>query len=292
MNENSRSAPGRGMSVGARLTLLVVGIVAFGIALLTVVITNMAARELEARAREDLARGNRSIIATVNTFSGALLAESDRFLGVYKSYFPGRFSVDDRHRVSMGGRTVPALLHDGKPLNNEFTLTDEFSARAHVVATLFVRDGPDFIRVTTSLKKEDGSRAVGTSIDHANPAFPLLLSGKSYGGPAVLFDRPYITRYEPIRDEAGNVLGAFFVGVEIGSEMQALQHEIASIRIGQSGYYTVIDAGAGKRHGSFIVDPSMSDEANSATAGSLRSTDLGRNGSRRNRRRRVCSGGS
>src|ERR1700754_3206201 len=131
MNENSRSAPGRGMSVGARLTLLVVGIVAFGIALLTVVITNMAARELEARAREDLARGNRSIIATVNTFSGALLAESDRFLGVYKSYFPGRFSVDDRHRVSMAGHTRPPRLHDGKPLNNEFTLTDEFSARAH-----------------------------------------------------------------------------------------------------------------------------------------------------------------
>src|ERR1700754_5316410 len=110
MNEHSDRAIWRGMSVGARLTLLVVGIVALGIAALTIVITTMAARELEARAREDLTRGNRAIIATVNTFSGALLAESDRFLGVYKSYFPGKFTVDDKHRVTMAGPPAPPLL--------------------------------------------------------------------------------------------------------------------------------------------------------------------------------------
>lgn len=257
MNENGDRALRRGMSVGARLNLLVVGIVAVGIALLTVATTTMASRELEARAREDLARGNRAIIALVNTFGGALLAESDRFLDVYKSYYPGRFTVDDTHRVTMAGHTVPQLLHDGKSLNNDFTLTDEFSARAHVVATLFVRDGNDFIRVTTSLKKEDGSRAVGTSIDHAHPAFPLLLTGASYGGPAVLFDRPFVTRYEPIKDQAGRVLGAFFIGVEIGKEMKALQDEIAGIRIGRNGYYAVVDAAAGKRYGTFVVDPSL-----------------------------------
>ncbi|HXO99598.1 MAG TPA: Cache 3/Cache 2 fusion domain-containing protein, partial [Luteibacter sp.] len=274
MNEHSDRAIWRGMSVGARLTLLVVGIVALGIAALTIVITTMASRELEARAREDLTRGNRAIIATVNTFSGALLAESDRFLGVYKSYFPGKFTVDDKHRVTMAGHTVPALLHDGKVLNNDFSLTDEFSARAHVVATVFVRDGPDFVRVTTSLKKEDGSRAVGTSIDHAHPAFPLLLAGKSYGGPAVLFDRPYITRYEPIKDEAGNVLGVFFVGIEISSEMKALQEEIAAIHIGRSGYYSVVDASAGKRYGTLIVDPSMKNEAARAAGAALKVMDV------------------
>ncbi len=274
MNEHSDRAIWRGMSVGARLTLLVVGIVALGIAALTIVITTMASRELEARAREDLTRGNRAIIATVNTFSGALLAESDRFLGVYKSYFPGKFTVDDKHRVTMAGHTVPALLHDGKVLNNDFSLTDEFSARAHVVATLFVRDGPDFVRVTTSLKKEDGSRAVGTSIDHAHPAFPLLLGGKSYGGPAVLFDRPYITRYEPIKDDAGNVLGVFFVGIEISSEMKALQEEIAAIHIGRSGYYSVVDASAGKRYGTLIVDPSMKNEAAKAAGAALKVMDV------------------
>jgi len=222
MNRFFSRASARSMSVGARLTLLVVGIVALGIAVLTIVVTTMVSHELETRARGDVERGNRAIIATVNTFSGALLAESDRFLGVFESYYPGAFTVDDKHRVMMGGHTVPTLLHDGKALNGDFTQVDEFSARAHVVATLFVRDGPDFIRVSTSLKKEDGSRAVGTSIDHAHPAFPQLLSNKSYGGPAVLFDRPYITRYEPIHDASGNVIGAWFVGVEITNEMANL----------------------------------------------------------------------
>jgi len=273
MKKNGDRASRRGMSVGARLNLLVVGIVAVGIAVLTIVTTTMASHELETRAREDLARGNRAIIALVGTFGGALLAESDRFLDVYKSYYPGRFTVDEKHRVPMGGHTVPQLLHDGKALNDDFTLTDEFSSRAHVVATLFVRDGNDFVRVTTSLKKEDGSRAVGTSIDHAHPAFPLLLSGKPYGGPAVLFDRPFVTRYEPIKDAAGNVLGAFFVGVETGKEMAALQKEIASIRIGQKGYYTVVDAAAGKRYGTFVVDPSLTQGTTAVPGAALKVLD-------------------
>jgi methyl-accepting chemotaxis protein-2 (aspartate sensor receptor) len=274
METKEKGVSRRAMSVGARLTLLVVGIVAVGIAVLTIVITTMVSRELETRARDDLARGNRAIIGTVNTFSSALLAESDRFLGVFESYYPGTFTVDDKHRVTMGGHTVPSLFHDGKLLNGDFSQVDEFSARAHVVATLFVRDGPDFIRVTTSLKKEDGSRAVGTSIDHAHPAFPQLLSNKSYGGPAVLFDRPYITRYEPIRDAGGNVIGAWFVGVEITNEMARLSQEIASIHIGQSGYYSVVDASAGKRYGTLIVDPMLKDPAAKADGGALKVKDI------------------
>lgn len=274
MTDTENRAGKRGMSVGARLTLQVVGIVALGVAVLTLVITTMVSHELETRAREDLARGNRAIIATVNTFSGALLAESDRFLAIFQSYFPASFSVDDKKRVMMGGHTVPTFLHDGKPLNNDFGVIDEFSERAHVVATLFVRDGPDFVRVTTSLKKEDGSRATGTSIDHAHPAFPLLLSGKSYGGPAILFDRPYITRYEPIRDAGGNVIGAWFVGIDITSEMSRLAQEIASIRIGRSGHYAVIDASAGKRYGTLIVDPTAQDAAARAPGAALKIMDV------------------
>ncbi|UPG85195.1 Cache 3/Cache 2 fusion domain-containing protein [Luteibacter aegosomatis] len=256
MNESVRRASRRGLSVGARLTLLVVGIVAVGVAVLTVVITTLVSGELETRARDDLARGNRSIIATVNTFGGALLAESDRFLAIFESYYPHGVTVDANRRLPLAGRTVPVLMHDGKALNGDFTVVDDFSARTHVIATLFVRDGQDFVRVATSLKKEDGTRAVGTSIDHAHPAFPLLLSGKGYGGPAVLFGKPFVTRYEPIRDASGTVVGVFFVGVEIGSEMEGLRREISAIRIGASGHYVVVDAAAGKRYGSFVVDPS------------------------------------
>jgi methyl-accepting chemotaxis protein-2 (aspartate sensor receptor) len=274
MKDTLRRARWRGLSVGARLTLLVVAIVSLGIALLTLLVTTMVSRELETRSRDDLARGNHAIIAMVNTFSGALLAESDRFLTVFESYFPaGTLAVDPMKRVKMGDRTVPVMAMGGKAINGDFTTVDEFSARAHVVATMFVRDGQDFIRVTTSLKKQDGSRAVGTSIDHAHPAFPLLLSGKGYGGPAILFDKPYITRYEPIHDAAGNVIGAWFVGVEISQEMSALQAQISSIRIGETGHYSVIDASPGKRYGSYIVDPALSAAEGKADGAALKALD-------------------
>jgi len=270
MKDTLRRARWRGLSVGARLTLLVVAIVSLGIALLTVLVTTRVSHELETRSRDDLGRGNHAIIAMVNTFSGALLAESDRFLAVFESYFPANKLVTDTvHRVTMGDRTVPTMTLGGKAINGDFTVVDEFSDRAHVVATMFVRDGQDFIRVTTSLKKQDGSRAVGTSIDHAHPAFPLLLAGKGYGGPAILFGKPYITRYEPIRDASGNVIGVWFVGVEISKEMDALREQIASIRIGETGHYSVIDASAGKRYGSYIVDPALAEAVGQADGAAL-----------------------
>ncbi len=212
MNRILSRATARSMSVGARLTLLVVGIVALGVAALTVLVTSMVSHELETRAREDLERGNRAIIATVNTFSGALLAESDRFLDLFESYYPGTFTVDDKHRVMMSGHTVPALLHDGKLLNGDFSQVDEFSSRAHVVATLFVRDGPDFIRVSTSLKKDDGSRAVGTVLDPKGKVIALINKNEAYYGEATILGKPYLTCYEPMHDAAGNVIGIYYVG--------------------------------------------------------------------------------
>jgi methyl-accepting chemotaxis protein-2 (aspartate sensor receptor) len=72
------------------------------------------------------------------------------------------------------------------------------------VATIFAANGDEFVRVTTSLKKENGERAVGTQLDHAHPSYPLLRAGgNNYIGLATLFGKQYITEYDPIKDSSG-----------------------------------------------------------------------------------------
>ena len=87
------------------------------------------------------------------------------------------------------------------------------------VATIFEKKGEDFLRIATSLKKEDGTRAVGTTLDRNHPAYPLLLKGETYIGKATLFGKDYMTKYVPVKDGSGNVIGVYFIGYDITNNM-------------------------------------------------------------------------
>ena len=58
---------------------------------------------------------------------------------------------------------------------------------------MFARTGDDFVRVTTSLKKQDGARAIGTLLDRKSPAYAPMLGGQRFIGMATLFGKQYIT---------------------------------------------------------------------------------------------------
>jgi Cache 3/Cache 2 fusion domain len=78
-------------------------------------------------------------------------------------------------------------------------------------ASLFVKNGDQYVRVATTLKKADGTSAVGTTMDAKNPALAKLNSGEPFYGDAPVLGKTYDTGYEPIKDASG-VIGAYFVG--------------------------------------------------------------------------------
>ena len=80
------------------------------------------------------------------------------------------------------------------------------------VATLFVKSGDQFVRAATTVKKEDGSSAVGTALAANSPALAKLNAGEAYYGDATVFGKTYDAGYVPIKDASGAVIGAFFVG--------------------------------------------------------------------------------
>jgi Cache 3/Cache 2 fusion domain len=56
-------------------------------------------------------------------------------------------------------------------------------------ATIFVKSGDQYKRVATTVKKEDGTNAVGTALDANNPAIAKLNSGEPYYGDATVFGK-------------------------------------------------------------------------------------------------------
>jgi hypothetical protein len=79
-------------------------------------------------------------------------------------------------------------------------------------ASLFAKNGDQYVRVATTLKKEDGTSAVGTTMDPKGAAYAKIKSGEAYYGDATLFGKTYDTGYEPIKDASGAVIGAYYVG--------------------------------------------------------------------------------
>ncbi|MGB8633047.1 MAG: Cache 3/Cache 2 fusion domain-containing protein, partial [Xanthobacteraceae bacterium] len=87
---------------------------------------------------------------------------------------------------------------------NNFDIVDAVGTKDSqgMTATLFAKGGDEYIRVSTSVPKRDGSsRAVGTVL--AGPALESIKVGKSYYGDVPILGTPYITGYEPIMDSSG-----------------------------------------------------------------------------------------
>ncbi|WOI45998.1 methyl-accepting chemotaxis protein [Acidovorax sp. BLS4] len=130
----------------------------------------------------------------------------------------GRFTLEPPQG---GAAQAPLLRCAGRLLNGDFSVADRFTAQTGVRATVFARQGNDFVRVATSVRKQDGERAVGTLLDRSHPAYANLLAGRGYAGYATVFGRQNMTRYDPVRDASGHVVGVLYVGLDV-SEIPAL----------------------------------------------------------------------
>ena len=116
-------------------------------------------------------------------------------------------------KEAVGGKEAPALYFGTTKINNNFDIVDAVGTKdgKGMTATLFAKGGDEYIRVSTSVPKPDGSgRAIGTVL--AGPALESIKVGKAYYGEVPILGTPYITRYEPIRDSSGAHIGVYYVG--------------------------------------------------------------------------------
>ena len=183
------------------------------------------AERIQPQHREQhLASEARLLADQLATFHGTLRENTQRLSGLFEKRFSDNLQLATDQRIDVGGVMTPALMHEGAPLNNDFSVVDDFREMTAGVATVFARTGDDFVRVSTSVTKQDGSRAIGTLLDRQHPAYPLLLSGKQYIGRAFLFDRHYMTQYTPVKDPAGQVIAVLFVGFDY-TDAQRIQFD-------------------------------------------------------------------
>ncbi|EPJ90853.1 chemotaxis sensory transducer [Pseudomonas sp. CFII68] len=249
----ARIASQLGLALAVILAIVISGSTVF--ALRSLDAANLTTRE------EHLASEARLMADQLNTFHGTLRESTQRLAGLFEKRFSAGLTVHPDQPVTVAGVQTPGLNLGSEVLNNNFKEVDDFKAMTAGVATVFVRSGDDFIRVSTSVSKQDGTRAIGTVLDRAGPAYGPVISGQSYIGRALLFGRFYMSQYTPVRDSGGKIIAVLYVGFDYTDAQNAQFENLKRFRIGQTGSLALLD-----EQNKWLVPPAGVQALDNATA--------------------------
>lgn len=113
--------------------------------------------------------------------------------------------------LSLGDGTLISNSH--QDLSADHTFVDKISSLSDVKTTVFAKEGDDFIRITTNIQQEDGTRAIGTYLGTDSLAYDSVMNGETYTGEAEILGHNYITAYQPIMAD-NEVVGILFIGID------------------------------------------------------------------------------
>lgn len=221
-----------------------IGALAFALTLIIFCILSTLSYKSASNVLED--KGISAMKAEMHAVSDMLELQYDSLLqlarrnaDVFKEMYPGQFSILDK-TVNVLGVNTPALLHEKEQINSSKSKVDRFANLTGGTATVFALAGDDFVRIATSLKKPDGSRALGTFLGKTHPGYPTLIKGEVYEGYAKLFGKDYMTVYRPIKDLQGKVIGILYIGFEITQSLTQLQKAVNKITLEETGHFLLM----------------------------------------------------
>lgn len=175
------------------------------------------------------------------------------------------WAVINQYTKEVGDVQLPKMSFGGKWLGQNKDLAvptpivDDVKRLVGGTCTIFQRmnaDG-DMLRIATNVEESDSTRAVGTYIPvmnpdgESNPVISAIMKGETYRGRAYVVNDWYLTAYEPILDEGGNIIGVLYFGVKQES-VESLRQGIMDIAVGADGYVFVL-GGKGDQRGRYII---------------------------------------
>jgi hypothetical protein len=112
---------------------------------------------------------------------------------------------------TVAGKTVPAMYFGERKINNNFDVVDAVRKQHNATATVFVKDGDEFVRVSTNVLTPEGKRGVGTQLAR-NAAYEAVSKGQQYCGPIDVLGTAFDACYNPIKDAGGKIIGVSYIG--------------------------------------------------------------------------------
>jgi len=247
----------KNMTKCAKRSLIHAALIIVVMSIFTILVTINLSRQMDAREENELNHQVSLVVSSMSSYHSALAEGAERMSAVFVKSFRDSFESDPIQMMRVGNVDTPILRNGHNVINLNNTPVDRFTAVTNAVASIFVRSGDDFVRVATSLEKEDGTRAIGTVLERTHPAYQGLLNGTPFTGKVKLFSKDYMTKYVPVRNSTGQVIAVLFIGLDFTDNLQVLKRQIRNNRIYKSGYFYAFDASDRAERGVMQIHPSL-----------------------------------
>jgi methyl-accepting chemotaxis protein len=148
--------------------------------------------------------------------------------------------IKQGEEIYFSSKSAPDLIFGEVNQGKNYELVDNLKELVGGTATLFSRSGSEFVRITTNVQKNDGSRAVGTILNPNGRAFEKINNKQAYYGLVNILGKPYLTGYEPMFDINNDVVGIWYVGYQLSS-LSKVKELITNTKILSNGFAAILD---------------------------------------------------
>lgn len=145
--------------------------------------------------------------------------------------------------------SIPEVLIRGLPLVDH-AYVDEIASLYGQEVTLFAMTEAGLYRVSTTVRNNEGQRAVGTFIPKDSAVFKAIEKGNSFVGRALVIGQDFMTTYDPLIVD-GKVMGAVFLGKPDRVMAKVLDY-IKNEKVASTGYIFVLNS-----RGEMVLHPTL-----------------------------------
>ena len=115
----------------------------------------------------------------------------------------GKISLKDNELVGEHGEKV----------SNQQDFFDKVAHLLNSSVTIFQKDDKGYQRILTNIVDSNGERILGTYLEKDSQVYQTIEAGNEYIGKAEIEGEDYMTRYQPIKSDTGEVIGILYAGI-------------------------------------------------------------------------------
>ncbi|MBP1908432.1 methyl-accepting chemotaxis protein [Methanolobus bombayensis] len=202
---------------------------------------------------------------TSNAIHEQLYQRLDEQVFMEKQYIDAVFSIGQEQlesNLEVAGNTLDSfgnpsiangnmMFGDQYTINGNYAVLDKIAEETGGDVTVFQVQNGEAIRVSTTIRNENGNRVVGTSLN--NDIYRAVVQNRqTYEGRANVLGEWYLSLYEPVVDNSGTVIGVLFVGIPEEHYREIIKEQMSDIVFGETGYMYVMDS-----NGDLIIHPNI-----------------------------------
>ena len=105
------------------------------------------------------------------------------------------------------------------------------------VASIYKKQGDEFIMVSTNIRDENDDRIEMNTLDKDQDAYKSLIKEKTFTGVTSVNGKNYQSTYMLIYNQSGSVIGALFIGVPVSDVEESISLGISKLQI----TFTIVD---------------------------------------------------